>query len=116
MSRALENPRGNRILTPGPVAPGSSRAREYEGECCLWRTGQRFRRLHRAEDLPVKAVARVLGMSKNMVKAALVSDAPPKYERPQRASVADEVKLRIRELLQVYPWALRARSSASRPR
>ena len=30
-----------------------------------------IRRLHRAEGLPIKAVARVLGVSKNTVKAAL---------------------------------------------
>ena len=40
-----------------------------------------IRRLHRAEGLPIKAVARVLGISKNTVKAALDSDQPPKYER-----------------------------------
>ena len=34
-----------------------------------------IRRLHRAEGLPIKAVARVLGISKNTVKAALASDA-----------------------------------------
>ena len=40
-----------------------------------------IRRPHRAEGLPIKAVARVLGISKNTVKAALASDAPPKYQR-----------------------------------
>jgi hypothetical protein len=43
-----------------------------------------IRRLHRAEGLPNKVIARVLGMSKNTVKAALASDQPPKYLRPQR--------------------------------
>jgi hypothetical protein len=40
-----------------------------------------IRRLHRAEGLPIKVIARVLGISKNTVKAALASDAPPKYGR-----------------------------------
>ncbi|ORA20738.1 sigma factor-like helix-turn-helix DNA-binding protein, partial [Mycobacterium arosiense] len=40
-----------------------------------------IRRLHRAEGLPIKVIARVLGISKNTVKAALASDGPPKYER-----------------------------------
>ena len=40
-----------------------------------------IRRLHRAEGLPIKAVARVLGISKNTFKAALASDEPPKYQR-----------------------------------
>ena len=62
-----------------------------------------IRRLHRAEGLPIKVIARVLGISKNTVKAALASDAPPKYERPQSGSIVDEVEPRIRELLQSYP-------------
>jgi transposase len=45
----------------------------------------------------------VQGISKNTVKAALASDAPPKFERPQRGSIVDEVEPRIRELPQTYP-------------
>ena len=62
-----------------------------------------IRRLHRAEGLPIKAVARVLGISKNTVKAALDSDQPPKYQRAPQGSIVDEVEPRIRELLQAYP-------------
>jgi transposase len=62
-----------------------------------------IRRLHRAEGLPIKVVARVLGISKNTVKAALASDQAPKYERRQAGSIVDEVEPRIRELLQAYP-------------
>jgi transposase len=62
-----------------------------------------IRRLHRAERLPIKVIARVLGISKNTVKAALASDGPPKYERTQRGSIVDEVEPRIRELLAAYP-------------
>ena len=62
-----------------------------------------IRRLHRAERLPIKVIARVLGISRNTVKAALASDGPPKYERPPRGSIVDEVEPRIRELLQAYP-------------
>jgi transposase len=62
-----------------------------------------IRRLYRAEGLPIKVIARVLGISKNTVKAALVSDQPPKYERRQQGSIVDEVDPRIRELLQTYP-------------
>jgi transposase len=40
-----------------------------------------IRRLHRAENMPVKAIVRALGISRNTVRAALASDAPPKYER-----------------------------------
>ena len=62
-----------------------------------------IRRLHRAEGLPIKAVAQMLGISKNTVKTALASDEPPKYERPLKGSIVDEVEPRIRELLQGYP-------------
>jgi transposase len=62
-----------------------------------------IRRLHRAEGLPIKVIARVLGVSKNTVKAALACDGPPKYERPPKGSIVDEVEPRIRELLQAYP-------------
>ena len=62
-----------------------------------------IRRLHRAEGMPIKAIARVLGVSRNTVRAALASDGPPKYERPPAGSVVDAVEPRIRELLQAYP-------------
>jgi transposase len=61
------------------------------------------RRLHRAERMPIKTIARVMGISKNTVRAALRSDGPPKYEREMRGSVVDEVEPRIRELLQAWP-------------
>jgi transposase len=62
-----------------------------------------IRRLHRAEGLPVKAIARLLGISRNTVRAAIASDAPPKYERRPAGSVVDAVEPRVRELLRVYP-------------
>jgi transposase len=62
-----------------------------------------IRRLHRAEQMPIKVIARVMGVSKNTVRAALRSDEPPRYERPPRGSVVDEVEPRIRELLQAFP-------------
>lgn len=62
-----------------------------------------IRRLHRSEGMPIKAIARVMGCSKNTVKAALRSDGPPRYERVLRGSIVDEVEPRIRELLQAWP-------------
>ena len=62
-----------------------------------------IRRLHRAEGLPIKLIARTLGVSRNTVRAALASDEPPRYERPQRPSLVHSVEPRIRELLRVYP-------------
>ena len=62
-----------------------------------------IRRLHRAEGMPVKAIARVLGISRNTVRAAIASDGPPKYERKAAGSIVDAVEPRIRELLAAYP-------------
>ena len=62
-----------------------------------------IRRLHRAEGLPIKMIARVLGVSRNTVRSAIASDAPPKYERTPAGSIVDEVEPRMRELLQAFP-------------
>ena len=62
-----------------------------------------IRRLHRAEGMPIREIARVLGVSRNTVRAAMASDGPPKYERPRAGSVVDAVEPRIRELLRAYP-------------
>jgi transposase len=62
-----------------------------------------IRRLHRAEGLPIKVIARLLGVSRNTVRSAIATDAAPKYVRRPARSVVDEVEPRIRELLQVYP-------------
>src|SRR4051794_6489135 len=53
--------------------------------------------------MPIKVIARVMGISKNTVKAALGSDGPPRYQRALGGSVVDEVEPRIRELLQAFP-------------
>jgi len=55
-----------------------------------------IRRLHRSEGLPIKAVARVLGISRNTVRAALAWDAPPRYVRQPKGSIVDAVEPRIR--------------------
>src|SRR5215210_7602251 len=62
-----------------------------------------IRRLHRAERMPVKVIARVLGCSKNTVKKALAAEGPPAYRRSRIGSVVDAVEPRIRELLQACP-------------
>jgi transposase len=58
-----------------------------------------IRRLHKAEDMGVKAIARRLGVARNTVRAALRSDAPPKYERSSKGSIVDAVEPEIRGLL-----------------
>ncbi len=62
-----------------------------------------IRRLHRAEKMPIKVIARVMKVSRNTVRAAIASDRPPKYERPARGSIVDGAEPRIRELLKAYP-------------
>ncbi|MGH3126006.1 MAG: IS21 family transposase, partial [Streptosporangiaceae bacterium] len=62
-----------------------------------------IRRLHRAEGLAIKLIARTLGISRNTVRAAIASDGPPKYERKSAGSVVDAAEPRIRELLQAFP-------------
>jgi transposase len=62
-----------------------------------------IRRLRKAEQMPIKAIARVVGCSKNTVKKALAADGPPVYRRASQGSVVDVVEPRIRELLQATP-------------
>jgi len=44
-----------------------------------------IRRLHRSEHLPIKAIARMLGISKNTVKKALRAEGVPRYQREPKA-------------------------------
>lgn len=62
-----------------------------------------IRRLHRAEGVAVKEIARRLGVARNTVHAALASDRPPKYERAARGSVVDAYEPAIRVLLRQAP-------------
>ena len=62
-----------------------------------------IRRLHRAEGMPIKTIARVLGVSRNTVRAALAADGPPRYSRAAAGSIVDPFEPRIRELLRAYP-------------
>jgi transposase len=62
-----------------------------------------IRRLRRAEQMPIKQIARVMGCSKNTVKRALAADGPPTYQRAPQGSIVDPVEPRIRELLQAWP-------------
>jgi transposase len=62
-----------------------------------------IRRLRRAEQMPIKQVARVMGCSKNTVRRALAADGPPRYERAPCGSIVDAVEPRIRELLAAWP-------------
>jgi len=58
-----------------------------------------IRRLHRAEGLGIKAVARKLGVSKNTVRRALRSEEVPRYQRAPKGSIVDAAEPAIREQL-----------------
>ena len=62
-----------------------------------------IRRLHRSEEMPIKAIVRKLGVSRNAVRRALAADAPPKYSRPARGSAVDAVEPQVRALLAEWP-------------
>jgi transposase len=62
-----------------------------------------IRRLHRAEGLPIKTIARTLGVSRNTVRAAIASEGPPKYCRRPSGSAVDEFEDAIREQLKQVP-------------
>src|SRR3954467_9234268 len=93
-------PEGTGKLPPPETLAGAEPGREQVLAVEDW---AEIRGVHRAEQMPIRAIARVMGLSKNTVKAALRSDGPPKYERTLRGSVVDEVEPRIRELLSAWP-------------
>jgi len=62
-----------------------------------------IRRLHRAERVPIKTIARTLGVSRNTVRAAIASDGPPKYERKPSGSVVHAFEDAIHEQLARVP-------------
>ncbi|HEU5485317.1 MAG TPA: IS21 family transposase [Microlunatus sp.] len=62
-----------------------------------------IRRLHVGEGMPIKQIARRLGISKNTVKAKLAADTPPRYQRAPTGSAVDEFEPQIRALLGEFP-------------
>lgn len=62
-----------------------------------------IRRLHRAEGLPIKLIARTLGISRNTVRAAVASEGPPKYVRKPAGSAVDGFEDAIRAQLAAVP-------------
>jgi len=62
-----------------------------------------IRRLHRSEQMAVKAIARRLGLARNAVRSALAADTPPKYSRAPQGSRVDEFEPAIRRLLTQFP-------------
>lgn len=62
-----------------------------------------IRRLYLAERMPIKAIAKKLGLARNTVRHAVRSVQPPRYVRAGSGSIVDEVEPRIRDLLREFP-------------
>ena len=62
-----------------------------------------IRRLRKSEGVSISEIARVVGCSRNTVKAALASSGPPRYQRQSSVSLVDGFDPRIRELLRAFP-------------
>jgi transposase len=62
-----------------------------------------IRRLHFAEGLGIKTIARHLGVARNTVRIAVRSGQPPAYRRPRRPSAVDPYEDQIRALLKDCP-------------
>lgn len=62
-----------------------------------------IRRLYLAENVPIKEIARRLGLARNTVRDAVRSCEPPRYVRTARPSAVDAVEPAIRELLHAHP-------------
>lgn len=61
-----------------------------------------IRRLHRAEGVPIKEIARRLGLARKTARAALLGPAA-EDERASRGQVADAFEPQIGALLQELP-------------
>ena len=62
-----------------------------------------IRRLHRAEGVPIKEIARLMGLARNTVRTAVRADEPPSYKRKARGSGVDVHEPAIRRLLADFP-------------
>ena len=62
-----------------------------------------IRRLHAAEGLSQRAIAKRLGVSRTTVARALASPTPRTYSRPPRPSKFDDVEYWVVELLRAFP-------------
>ena len=58
-----------------------------------------IRRLHRAEQVPIKEISRRLGIARNTVRSALASESPPSYQRAGKGLLVDAAEPEVRKLL-----------------
>ncbi len=66
-------------------------------------TWAEVRRLHRAEGLGVKTIARRLHVARNTVRAAVRGPEPPRYHRRPRGSAVDRLEPELRRWLATEP-------------
>jgi hypothetical protein len=64
---------------------------------------EEIRRLHFAEGMGVKTIAKRLGIARNTERAAVRSTDPPAYRRSRRSSAVDAFEPEIRKLLKDCP-------------
>jgi transposase-like protein len=62
-----------------------------------------IRRMHFVDRVPIKEIARRLGLARNTVRAAVRTAEPPRYERARRPSKLDPFKGEIERLLRSDP-------------
>jgi transposase len=62
-----------------------------------------IRRLHRSEQMPIRAISRLLGVGRNTVRRALAAEGPPRYARKPGGSIVDAAEPQIRSLLAAWP-------------
>jgi transposase len=74
-----------------------------DGEVITVEDWAEIRRLYLAERMPIKAIAKRLGLARNTVRSAVRSVQPPRYVRAGSGSIVDEVEPRIRDLLKEFP-------------
>ena len=74
-----------------------------DGEVITVEDWAEIRRLYLAERMPIKAIAKRLGLARNTVRNAVRSVQPPRYVRAGSGSIVDEVEPRIRDLLRDFP-------------
>jgi hypothetical protein len=60
-------------------------------------------RLHRAEGMAIRAIARRPEISRNAVKKAVISHEPPRYVRAGAGSAVDGFEPQVRALLAEFP-------------
>lgn len=57
--------------------------------------------------MPIRAIARKMGVGRNTVRRVLEAEGPPKYVCKAKGSMVDAVEPQIRHLLASWPEAAR---------